>query len=286
MRCARCGVTSDATDVCPDCGQVVTASLDFDLPSVLDDPTTPIPAGPLAELTLDGQALDAALAPEVGMDPDTAAGAVRSTLPLLPSSGVAPTTASAPSKPTPNRARGQRPLAVRRQTPRVPKLRERATASPMALEFDHPGRSAETDGLAATGNPASLGRRVVAAVIDAAFMGAMNAGVLALTARLAGLPVTGTVELPLLPLASFLVILDVGYVVTLTTLGGQTIGKMAVGIRVVAENGSPATLGAVLMRTAAYVVSVLPAGVGLFGMLTATRRTLHDHLAATQVVKV
>ena len=69
-------------------------------------------------------------------------------------------------------------------------------------------------------------------------------------------------------------------------VGGQTVGKMAVGLRVEGVNGSPVTLGRALGRTAAYAVSVLPVGLGCVWLLLGRGRALHDVLADTRVVKV
>ncbi len=76
-----------------------------------------------------------------------------------------------------------------------------------------------------------------------------------------------------------------GYVVTLTVFGGQTIGKMAVGLRVERTDGSPVTPARALMRAAACSISVAPLGVGFAGMLLGSRRALHDLLADTRVVR-
>ena len=56
--------------------------------------------------------------------------------------------------------------------------------------------------------------------------------------------------------------------------------KMLAGVGAVALLG----IGGALTRTAAYAVSVLPAGVGLLGLLVGSHRPLHDRLAGTDVV--
>ena len=95
-----------------------------------------------------------------------------------------------------------------------------------------------------------------------------------------------TSELPVAPLLAFLLIFDAGYLVVLTAFGGQTIGKKAVGLRVESGSGEPVTIATSVVRTAAYAVSVLPAGVGLLGVLLRQRNTLHDLIARTRVVRV
>jgi uncharacterized RDD family membrane protein YckC len=69
---------------------------------------------------------------------------------------------------------------------------------------------------------------------------------------------------------------------------GQTIGKMAAGVKVVSTDVETArvSLGHAVVRAAAYLVSALPAGLGLLpALFGADRRTIHDRLAATRVVK-
>jgi uncharacterized RDD family membrane protein YckC len=72
--------------------------------------------------------------------------------------------------------------------------------------------------------------------------------------------------------------------------GGQTIGKMAAGIRVVP--GDPAaplservTFGHAVLRAAAFFLSLLPLGLGLVPAFFGDRRGVHDRLADTRVVR-
>jgi uncharacterized RDD family membrane protein YckC len=79
-----------------------------------------------------------------------------------------------------------------------------------------------------------------------------------------------------------------GYFTLFTAAGGQTIGKMAAGIRVVPmdEDSARVPLGQSVLRAVAYAISVLPIGLGLVPALTgADRRTFHDRLADTRVVR-
>lgn len=270
----------ESQDACPNCGQELSQSLGRTLAAVLDAPAQADPAGPLADLDLDwegelAQSSMAVTAPRV----TAASSSVRSSLPLFPSpSGNAAVV-------TPSSA--SRPLSVRRTTPRVPRLRAPGRAAvPLALEFESPdGRSAaDLSRAAGPGQTASLGRRLAAGLVDLVVLGLIDGAVIALTARLSGLPVEAAIGLPVLPLAVFLALLDVWYVAVLTGLGGQTIGKMTVGIRVVSADGGPLGIGGALTRIAAYAVSVLPAGVGLLGLLVGSHRALHDRLAGTDVV--
>ncbi|UCF87994.1 MAG: RDD family protein, partial [bacterium] len=78
------------------------------------------------------------------------------------------------------------------------------------------------------------------------------------------------------------------YFTLLTGEGGQTLGKMLLGIRVVAENGSRVGYGRSLLRAIAYIVSFF---FGTFlGFLWALwdrkNQAWHDKIAGTIVVKV
>lgn len=143
------------------------------------------------------------------------------------------------------------------------------------------------DGFAPERSPVrQLQRRLVAGLIDLGLLCGIDVAVVYFTTRLVGLPVAAAAELPLAPLVAFLVVFNVGYAVTLTAIGGQTIGKMAVGLRVEDADGSRVTPLHALIRTAAYLVSVLPLGLGFAGMFFRSRRALHDLLADTRVVQV
>ena len=92
--------------------------------------------------------------------------------------------------------------------------------------------------------------------------------------------------LPLGPLLVFLVVQNGGYLVAFT-VGGQTIGKMLTGIRVVAaEPGASLDLGRSLLRTAMWSVMALPAGLGLLtALFNEERRAFHDRFAGTKVIR-
>lgn len=65
---------------------------------------------------------------------------------------------------------------------------------------------------------------------------------------------------------------------------GQTVGKLLVGVRVVALDGEALGFGAALLRSLAYLVSLLPLGAGfLMAGLRRDKRALHDLLAGSRV---
>jgi uncharacterized RDD family membrane protein YckC len=69
--------------------------------------------------------------------------------------------------------------------------------------------------------------------------------------------------------------------------GGQTVGKMFMGVRVVSASGGEVGLGQAFLRSAAMFLSALPLGAGfLWAVIDIQHRTWHDILAATKVVFV
>jgi uncharacterized RDD family membrane protein YckC len=128
--------------------------------------------------------------------------------------------------------------------------------------------------------------RILAALVDVALLAALDASVLYLTLRLLGLATAQIFELPLLPLVAFFLLLNGGYFIAFTAVGGQSIGKMALGIKVISQEESGVPIGRATLRTLAYFVSALPLGAGFLpGVISADRLALHDRLAHTRVVR-
>ena len=74
------------------------------------------------------------------------------------------------------------------------------------------------------------------------------------------------------------------YMMLLHAVGGQTIGKMLVGARVVLVDGDPVPLGASLIRFLGYFLSSFPLGFGyLMAGFRRDKRALHDLIAGTRV---
>jgi len=83
----------------------------------------------------------------------------------------------------------------------------------------------------------------------------------------------------------FLLLLKVAYTFAFTTIGGQTIGKMAARIRVVSDEGPMITPALAFRRTLGAVASVLTLGsTFLPAIVGRERRALHDRMARTRVV--
>lgn len=139
--------------------------------------------------------------------------------------------------------------------------------------------------------PAPLLHRTASGLIDATLVTSIQAAVIYLTLRLCGLTLAELRVLPPVPLGAFLLLLAGGYFISFTVAGGQTIGKMATGIRVVpiAERdpgNARVTMGSAVLRAAGCLISVLTAGLGyLPAVVSHDHRALHDRLADTRVVR-
>jgi uncharacterized RDD family membrane protein YckC len=195
-----------------------------------------------------------------------------------------------PSAPVP-------PLAVRRSTPPPSKVRTRSTPQPMARQEDlallpversepgrGQGRTARAD--AAEGAVPGLASRAGAAFLDWTILLGLDAGVLYFTLRVCRLAPAEVVILPAVPLLAFIALLNGSYLALLTAAGGQTIGKMAFGLRVVAGDDGPVTVTQAVLRTVALLVGALAAGTGLLpAVFDQGRRGLHDRLARTRVIR-
>ena len=128
--------------------------------------------------------------------------------------------------------------------------------------------------------------RLLAVAIDLLILGVVDAVVIYFTLRIVGLNVQDLSSLPKGPLIAFLLVQNGGYLVAFTA-GGQTLGKMATGIRVVAaEPASTLDVSHALVREAMWLLLAAPAGLGFLPALFARdRRGLHDRLAGTRVVR-
>ena len=77
------------------------------------------------------------------------------------------------------------------------------------------------------------------------------------------------------------------YFVLLWSRWGQTVGMMAVHIKVISRDGGRIPVGRCALRLLGYPASVLPLFAGLaIALFDRERRTLHDHLARTVVVEL
>lgn len=194
------------------------------------------------------------------------------------------------------------PLAVRRSSPVISRG-SRLVAQEPALDLDSlepPAKPLRHAVRATDAKPgarprivitAGILQRLFAALLDAVILSLLGAMVLYITLQVCGLQFSDVRMLPVAPMAGFLLLLGGGYFVLLTAAGGQTIGKMAAGIKVIPamcerDTGDRVSLGHSVMRTVGYLVSLLPVGLGFLpALFGADRRALHDRLADTRVVK-
>ena len=279
MKCPKCQYISFGNGSrCRNCGyefSLTGEAAPVDLPIASDN----APMGPMADLPLSAAASTAR-----GELPLFSGGGLRDDVPLI----------SAPAVP-------RAPLAVRRAAPAPPKaqpgradvdrepelqLEPAAVAAPQrAAPVQPPAGAAAIE----SGQVAPAASRVLAAAIDLVIVGAIDAIVLYLTLRLAGVTFAESSVLPKVPLIAFLLLLNGGYFVLFTAAGGQTIGKMAFAIRVVPQQpdaGSRVSFSTAVVRAVAYAISLLPAGLGLVPILfSQDGRALHDRLSDTRVVK-
>jgi uncharacterized RDD family membrane protein YckC len=188
------------------------------------------------------------------------------------------------------------PLAVRRSTPEVPRNRSRTTrpARMDALDFEAASTTSSESAAGAAGAIASLvempslGVRVGAGLIDLALLVGIDATVLYLTLRVTGLG--NTVDdlrvLPPIPFIGFLAMLSFGYVAAFTVGGGQTIGKMALNLRVIGDDGRPVDAAGGMLRALGCMLVPVTLGLSyLPAFFTSDHRALHDRIAGTRVVQ-
>ena len=315
MRCPKCRYISfDNTDRCRNCGYEFALSTDappLDLPMhTADEPFGPLGDFAIEDLPGDGPSpsiaprRDKADAQDGTAEPAARARPITSAfdLPLFKDRPIDDDTPLVTSPAVP-----RQPLSVRKSSPPAPRSPRSLAEDPVlnldALEPDapplrhvpwlpktdlRPRAQVEAPPDASLAQPAGLGARLAAGIADAGILAGICGAVVYITLRVCGLRLDQVGALPMAPLAGFLLLLVAGYFVLLTAADGQTIGKMATGIRVVPmSHHERVSLGESSMRAAGYLVSLLPAGLGLLpALLHADRRALHDRLADTRVVAV
>ena len=208
------------------------------------------------------------------------------------------------------------PLAVRRPTPDPARLRAKYARTTAKAESDTSGdllrgiddpelnppavHEPTAIRLSAEPTPGSLpsgwlqgvgaGKRLSAAAVDVMLLGAMNAAIVWFTLSVCGLRPTQAYLLPLIPIVLFFLLIDGGYLVLFTAACGQTIGKMAAGIRVVGTTTGAVindriTFAQAVARSLGTIASCVPFGAGFWMSLTGDGRALHDRIAHTRVVR-
>jgi uncharacterized RDD family membrane protein YckC len=80
-------------------------------------------------------------------------------------------------------------------------------------------------------------------------------------------------------------VIPAAYFIVSIAVTGRTVGKGLMGIRVVARDGGRLSVPRAVVRTFAYIVSLLPAGAGFWAILIdSERRGWHDHIAGSRVL--
>jgi uncharacterized RDD family membrane protein YckC len=301
MKCPKCGyIGFESADRCKNCGYEFSLSTappqappDLPMAAAGDD------GGPLRDLALKPGAERPRRSAPLDLDRVIGAPEPAGDLPLFATEG---TGEDLPPLVAPG-ATPRRPLAVRRPTPDPARVRPRArddarpqraraVAPPLPLPPEPPAMALdEVPPPLAAAPPATTEDappllRVAAALVDVILLGAINALTVYFTARLCGLTSAEWRVLPILPLASFFLLLDGGYLTLFTAAGGQTIGKMAFGLKVVGYGDAPVPVGLSLLRALGCVASTLCLGLGLVPAFLGGRLALHDRLADTHVVRV
>jgi len=288
MKCSKCGYLGfESGDRCRNCGYEFSLAESYDLPDLTIRRDAAQPDEP-RDLALDpsmwrSSVGSMALDPRPARRPSTA-------LPLF-----APPDDDTPliTKPSPPRA----PLAVRRSTPEAARLRAVATPKTGDLALDlRPARTASAAATpaapaAAPRTPANhqdagVARRLIAGVVDLSILLAIDVVVVYFTMQICGIGFGELGLLPKGPLVVFLLVQNIGYLVTFTARG-QTLGKMAAGIKVVAgDSDGSLDMGRALKRTMLSLLLTIPAGLGLLpALFDAQHRGLHDRFAGTRVVR-
>ncbi len=313
MKCPKCGYLGfETVERCRNCGY------DFSLTKAVDLPEFPIReenrrVTPLDDLSL----IDAATAPasetattDISPDLDQAFRPPAPRRPAGPSGELPLFGSSLPDdQPLITRASPPRPpLAVRRATPDVPRVRleqprpQSLDLTPEALDHleiddvqERVGGSVTPAARAGSApwpaerperpETAEVSTRFVAVLIDLFLLGIVDAIVIYFTVQICGISWHELGILPKGPLLAFLLVQNGGYLVAFT-VGGQTLGKMATGIRVVAtESAGSLDLGRAMTRTVVWFMLAIPAGLGFLTLFSRDHRGLHDRFAGTRVVR-
>ena len=202
-------------------------------------------------------------------------------------------------------AEPRRPLSVRRATPdpgrmKAKPVRHQAMPGAQSLELPLPSLAerselkrdaaivrAQSEAADADADAAPPLRRSLAALVDVAILAAIDALVISFTLRRCGLETSEVGVLPPIPILAFFLIVNGGYLAAFTAAGGQTIGKMAFGLKVVGESDRPISAGTSIVRTFGCLLSIASLGLGFApALLGAGGRALEDRLADTRVVRM
>jgi len=109
-------------------------------------------------------------------------------------------------------------------------------------------------------------------------------GLLAALALTGNYPAGGLGSTQAIPDLGWLLVASLVYEVSFIATRGQTLGKMALQIRVVSMDGGPLSFGQAVGRYFATFLSALILGIGfIMAGVRSDKRALHDLLAGTRV---
>lgn len=134
--------------------------------------------------------------------------------------------------------------------------------------------------------PAGFWIRGVALLIDVLVWSLVRLSLDVVANRLWRLEIEGTPFFQAM-LGFFTLLFTALYTAVLHALDGQTLGKLAVGVRVVGIDGERLPFGAALLRWVAFWLSLGPLGLGfVMAGLRRDKRSLHDLVAGSRVERV
>ena len=165
-----------------------------------------------------------------------------------------------------------------------PSCGHRLHPAPSVVPRRPPLRVATVQSPGQPNSPAPIERRLAAAVVDLLLAGVAALVAWALGAEISVILTAGAHHGSLLAW-SLAVLVLAGYQPLFWARSGRTPGMQLLGLRLLAEDGTPAGTGRALARTVAMVLSALPLGIGFAGAWRdPSGLTWHDRLAGTRVV--
>jgi hypothetical protein len=298
MKCPKCGYLGfEHVERCRNCGYDFSLSASSTLPDLSIRSSRTDEVQPLADLEL----VDGALNPVLPNQLKSSAEREREVslksfdepAPELPLFG-GPIVDDVPliTRASPPRT----PLAVRRATPEVPRVRSDARAPMLDLtDFEPDARRGMTPHLRWNACVRRRMSRRHSVADESSETAGCARGIDPSLRRIRRCGRQFTLQFPSLaeidiipkvPLLTFLTLQNFSYFVAFT-VAGQTLGQMALGIKVVSNDRDVSPdLRRALLRTVVWLVLAIPAGLGLLTVLfSSDHRGLHDRWADTRVVR-
>jgi uncharacterized RDD family membrane protein YckC len=138
---------------------------------------------------------------------------------------------------------------------------------------------------------AGIGSRIVAKILDSIIVGIVNMGInFAIMGTLTYSPSTNPNQTAAMSLGLLVNVINfavnMAYNAGFLHWRGQTLGKMAMNIKVVTPEGAPLSWGKSIGRPLAEILSGCACAIGyIISFWDPEKRTLHDRLAGTRVIK-